>query len=327
MTIPEHLVPTVERALHAAFGTTTYDDVSRLGGLRAFACRIVVRGRPYVLRVGATTHIDPAVEIAMTRAAADAGIAPRVWHADAADRVIVTDFIEGVPPPAAFGAQLAQAIAQIHALPPWPRTLHQLDMLDGFLAKLRAAEALAGLDDVLDAYAQVAAHYPRGADLVACHNDLKAPNLLYDGARVWVIDWESAFVNDRYADLANAAGFFVEENDRDEAEFLAAYFGAPATAYQRARLVLARFVIHVGYVAFLTLVTARAGVPAQPTPDYRAFHDSIAAGTIDLSDAATKVRYANVHLAAARRALASPRLAAASAHIGLSLVLGPSPRA
>ena len=311
MTIPEALVPTVERALRAAFGTTTYDDVSALGGLRAFACRIVVRGRPYVLRVGATTHIDPAAEIATTLAAADAGIAPRVWHADAADRVIVADFIEPVPPPAAFGAQLARVIARIHALPPWPRTLHQLDMLDGFLAKLRANEALGGLDDVLDAYARITAHYPRDADLVACHNDLKAPNILYDGARVWVIDWESAFVNDRYADLANAAGFFVEEADGDEAEFLAAYFGAPATAYQRARLVVARFVIHVGYVAFLTLVTARADVPAQPTPDYRAFHDGIAAGMIDLSDAANKVRYANVHLAAARRALASPRLAAA----------------
>jgi len=211
MTIPEHLVPTVERALRAAFGTTTYDDVSMLGGLRAFACRIVVRGRPYVLRVGATTHIDPAVEIAETRAAADAGIAPHVWYADAADRVIVTDFIERVPPPAAFGAQLAQTIARIHALSPWPRTLHQLDMLDGFLAKLRAAEALAGLDDVLDTYAQVTAHYPRDADLVACHNDLKAPNILYDGARVWVIDWESAFVNDRYADLAMGAKVIADK--------------------------------------------------------------------------------------------------------------------
>lgn len=55
MTIPEHLVPTVERALRAAFGTATYDDVSALGGIRAFACRIVVHGRRYVLRVGAST--------------------------------------------------------------------------------------------------------------------------------------------------------------------------------------------------------------------------------------------------------------------------------
>lgn len=313
MTIPEHLVPTVERALRAAFGTAAYDDVSALGGIRAFACRIVVHGRRYVLRVGASTLVDPAFEIAATRAAADAGIAPRVWYADAADRVIVTDFIERAPLPAGFGVQLAPTIARIHALPPWPRTIHHLDMLDGFVAKLRAGGALAGLDDVLDASAEATAHYPRNADLVACHNDLKAPNILYDGVRAWVIDWEAAFVNDRYADLANAAGFFVEEDDREEAEFLAAYLGTPATAYQRARLVVARFANHVAYVAFLALVNARAGVPAQPTPDYRAFHDGIIAGTIDLADAATKVRYANVHLAAARAALASPRLAAAAA--------------
>ena len=52
----------------------------------------------------------------------------------------------------------------------------------------------------------------------------------------------------------------------------------------------------------------------QPTPDYRAFHDGITAGTIDLSDPAMQVRYASVHLAAARRARAidSPRLAEAA---------------
>jgi len=313
MTIPEHLVPTVERALGAAFGTTTYDDVSALAGLRAFVCRIVVRGRPYVVRVGATTLVEPAFEIAATRAAAAAGIAPRVWYADAADRVTVSDYIAHAPRPAGFGMQLAPTIARIHALPPWPRTIHHLDMLDGFIAKLRAADALAGLDDVLEAYAAATAHYPRDADLVACHNDLKGPNILFDGARVWVIDWEAAFMNDRYADLANAATFFVEEDDRDEAALLTAYFGAPATAYQRARLVVARFANHMAYVAFLALFNPRAGIPAQPTPDYRAFLDGITAGTIDLSDAATKIRYANVHLAAARRALASPRLATATA--------------
>ena len=312
MTIPEQLVPIVERSLLAAFGTSTYDDISPLRGTRAFTRRIVVRGRPYVLRIGANTHIDPAIEIERTRIAADAGLAPRVWYADAADRVIVTDFVESAPRPAGFAAQLASTIARIHALPPWSRTLHHLDMLDGFIAKLRAGGAQAGFDDVLEAYAQVASRYPRDADLVACHNDLRGPNLLYDGARIWIIDWEAAFVNDRYAELANAASFFVDENDRDEAEFLAAYLGAPATAYQRARLVVARFVNHVAYVVFLALVNARAGDAAEPTPDYRAFHDGITAGTIDLADMAMKVRYANVHLAAARRALDSPRLAAAA---------------
>jgi hypothetical protein len=313
MTIPDHLVPTVERALHAAFGTTTCDDVAVLGGVRAFICLVVVRGQPYVVRIGAAVHPDPEHEIAATRAAVDAGLAPRVWHADVTDRVMVSDFVAPVPLPAGFGVQLAPVIARIHALPLWPRKIHQVDMVEGFVAKLRVAGVRAGDGEVFDAYAEVTAHYPRDADLVACHNDLKAPNLLYDGARTWVIDWEAAFVNDRYADLANAACFFVEEDDREEAAFLAAYFGAPPTAHQRARLVVARFVNHVGYVAFPSLADARASVPAQPAPDYRAFHDDIIAGTVDLTDQATRARYAEVHLAAARRALGSPRLTAAAA--------------
>jgi thiamine kinase-like enzyme len=43
----------------------------------------------------------------------------------------------------------------------------------------------------------------------------EAGKLLFDGQRVWLVDWQAAFVNDRYFDLAVAANFVVT-NDADE---------------------------------------------------------------------------------------------------------------
>jgi thiamine kinase-like enzyme len=46
-------------------------------------------------------------------------------------------------------------------------------------------------------YAAVTKVYPRNDDLVASHNDVKPENIVFDGDRVWLVDWEVAFLNDR----------------------------------------------------------------------------------------------------------------------------------
>ena len=305
--IPDALRPIVERALQAAFGTTAIDDVAPVaGGMRsALACRVVVAGRPYFVRIGATTLVDPAVELANTRAAAAAGLAPRVWYGNAADHILVADFVARAPLPRDFASIVGAKLARVHALPQWPKTIHFLTTLELFLKRMQRSDA----DDVLARYVELAAVYPRDADIVACHNDLKPQNLIFDGERLWLVDWEAAFGNDRYADLAIVASFFEAHEDT----YLGAYFRAPPTDYQRARFYLARCATHLSYVAFLTVLAARAGVTAQPTPDFRAFHDGLITGAIELADDACKLQYANAHLAAARAATSSPRFAEALA--------------
>jgi len=66
----------------------------------------------------------------------------------------------------------------------------------------------------------VCAAYPRlDSDMVSCHMDPKPENLLFDGQRLWLVDWQAAFVNDRYFDLAVAANFLVAA-DADELTYL-----------------------------------------------------------------------------------------------------------
>ena len=60
--------------------------------------------------------------------------------------------------------------------------------------------------------------------MVPSHDDLKPENILFDGHRVWLVDWEAAFLNDRYFDLAIVANFVVT-NDAEERAYLQEYFG------------------------------------------------------------------------------------------------------
>jgi thiamine kinase-like enzyme len=106
--------------------------------------------------------------------------------------------------------------------------------LDGFLQKFRAGNILPehDLEELLAHYARVtAACSSLEPDLAPSHNDLFKPdNMLFDGSGLWLVDWEAAFQNDRYADLAVVANMLVA-NEAEEQIYLQEYFGAPPLAY------------------------------------------------------------------------------------------------
>jgi len=89
--------------------------------------------------------------------------------------------------------------------------------MDGLTQRFKATKILpdSATEELFRRYAEALKIYPRNeGELVACHNDLKPQNMRFDGNHLWLVDWESAFLNDEYVDLAIAANFFV----RDEAE-------------------------------------------------------------------------------------------------------------
>src|SRR5689334_9324068 len=100
--IPDVKQPAVTRALNKAFGVNEFEDIQLLtGGLSsARAFKIVVRKNPYLLKIMRTEVIsDPRNEFACIQAAAEAGIAPRIWYASVEDRIMITDFVEAQPFP------------------------------------------------------------------------------------------------------------------------------------------------------------------------------------------------------------------------------------
>lgn len=325
--IPEDKQAAMARALSEAFGVTDVEDMQPLsGGLSpSLVFRIVVRGTAYLLRVVVRRQAmyDPTREFTCMRLASDAGVAPRIWYADLDDLVLITDFVAAEPYPADVAPLVAATIRRVHALPqfPPPVTGSYLDTMDGLVRRFQAANLLPGsaTEAMLRGYAEVRRVYPRNeGELVASHNDLKPQNMVYDGARVWFVDWEAAFLNDPYVDLAVAANFFVEDDAQAEA-YLRAYFGEPAGDYRRARFYLMQQAMHVFYVAFLMLIVAPSGISVgsdMTAPDFRDFHARLISGEVALVTPEERLAYARVHLNAVLANMRTQRFREAVALVG-----------
>ena len=306
--IPEAKKDAVALALREAFGVTEFEDIRMLtAGLSpALVFRIVVRGCPYLLRVIMSTdgavgpgQGDQTRHFTCMKLAAEAGLAPRVWYTSAEDRVAITDFVEARPFPRTEAlARLPATLQRLHALPPFPRIMNAIT-LDGFVRRFRAANILpeSETEELFERYAPVTSVYPRDSDMVSCHNGLKPENLLLDGDRVWLVDWEAAFLNDRYHDLAMVANFVVT-NDAEEEVYLRTYFGEAAGEYRLARFYLMRQTMHVLY-AIVFMLFGSAGKPIDPNAkalDFRDFHDRIWTGEASLVTNEAKLQYAKVHM-------------------------------
>jgi hypothetical protein len=264
--------------------------------------RIVVKGSPFLLRIMTRMdeRNDPVRVFTCMKAAAKAGLAPRVLYSNTEDGIAIIDWIEAVPFAAAQAlVQLPATLKRLHALPPFPKIFNYATAHNFFIWRLRASGLLSGteVEDVFRRYQKICAAYPRlDADLVSSHMDLKPENILFDGSRVWLVDWMAAFVNDRYFDLAIVANFVVT-NDGDERAYLEEYFGQPPDEYQLARFFLMRQVLHM-LSAAVFLLLGSAGKPIrqdETPPSFRDFHKRIWAGEIDLADNDLKVVYGMVH--------------------------------
>jgi thiamine kinase-like enzyme len=159
------------------------------------------------------------------KAAAEAGLAPHVWYTSIEDRISITDFVETASFPIREAlVRIPAALRTLHALPPFPAVPHPMNTsclflinkgaaADAFIQRFQAANLLPKVEseELFARYSQMCAAYPhRDSDMVSSHNDLFKPdNILFDGNQLWLVDWEAAFLNDRYADLAVAANLVV----------------------------------------------------------------------------------------------------------------------
>lgn len=257
-TIPPHKLPAVENALLQTFGTTTVDAIELMtrGLSPALVYKITVKDQAYILRLVMVTNelVDPAREYTCLRAAADAGIAPAVLYADAAAAISISQFIAGPPiwvgiPQKELQLQaIAAKVKEVHALPLFPPLINFMEGMihfrDRFLEMNMFPESATATH--FAHFEKIKAVYPIHEELVSSHNDLNPANVLFDGEKIWLIDWEASFKNDRYVDLAIVALYFAA-NESHIDTFLTAYFGAPPTAIQQAKFYLMRQVIFLYY--------------------------------------------------------------------------------
>ncbi|HLZ75223.1 phosphotransferase [Phenylobacterium sp.] len=327
--IPEVLRPAVDRALRAAFGTAELDSATPLsGGLSgAGLWRIRVGGIPYVLKIEAGQHavIDPARSYACMRIAAQACLAPRVRYAEPADGVAVIDHVTPVPLqeyPAAGHAlivELAQSARLLHQTPAFPPLADYLDGLNDMVGQFLALDVLETLatGELFARFADLRGAYrTRPGDLVSSHNDLNPGNVVYDGRRLWLVDWDAAFLADRYVDLATLANWFTRDAAGEE-KLLTTYFRRSPEPQERARFEVMRLVNHV-FTGVIFLATAAAERPGESLadrtlagPSLPDLHERLRTGRFAMLEWENRVTYGKARLAAALEGLRAPKFAAA----------------
>ena len=110
------------------------------------------------------------------------------------------------------------------------------------------------------------------------------------------MDWEAAFLNDRYADLAVVANQVVT-NDEEAMVYLQEYFGRAPDQYELARFHLMQQIAHMFYTMVFLLIGS-SGKPIDRSgtvPDFGDFHRRMWARQVDLADPDVKIVYGRVH--------------------------------
>ena len=110
--------------------------------------------------------------------------------------------------------------------------------------------------------------------LVSSHNDPNPGNILFDGQRPWLIDWESAYANDPLVDIAILLDGQTTSPEQEIA-FLSAWLGRPPDPALRARLETVRAFTRLYYACFLLLA-------ASTEPDAPSDLDAVAPSTSGL---------------------------------------------
>ena len=256
--IPAALRDSARTALWAALGSTPIDAIAPLlGGVSgAFVFRIEAGGRAYVLRIeGTPSPLRNPHQYASMQIAAEAGIAPRLHHVDENAGVAVMDFINqcaletypGGPP--ALAQALGTMLKRLQATPTFGHFMDYPNMV----ARLWVHVCKTGLfaPGVLDAHTRRLAdireaYVWNSAGSVSSHNDILPRNLLFDGARLWLIDWEGASRNDPLVDMATTLDNFAASPESEEA-LLRAWLGHTPGQGLRDRLALVRALTRLFY--------------------------------------------------------------------------------
>jgi thiamine kinase-like enzyme len=238
-----------------------------VGGLTNRNYRVDVDGQPCFVRVpGADTAllaVDRGNELANSRAAAEAGVGPRVLEHLPAWDVMVLEWLPGrtlsnetcLEP--GMPQRIASVLRQLHAGPRFRDDFDMAELSARYLAVVE--ERRIRIPDGYRAHLALvprieAALAARNITSVPCHNDLLAANYLDDSERLWIVDYEYSGNADPTFELGNTCLELGWDDDRIEA-LCAAYFGEASDALL-ARMRLQMIMSDVGWTLWAAIQAA-----------------------------------------------------------------------
>ena len=242
------------------------------GGLSNYAWHTEHEGQRYFVRLGAPEAermgVDRRSECVLLATVAAAGLSPAVVACEPASRLLVTRFIAGRHWLRADACdprnlrRIGASLRQLHSLPldagvrplSFAAQAEQLEaQLAGFgpvdpRAKRVAAQAVAEL---------AARHVPP----TLCHNDLHHLNVLDDGHRLWLVDWEYGGCGDPLFDLA---GFFCQHDATpDQRRVMLESYGEPSLTRSPALIAACGLFDYVQWLWFRLWIATHPGAAGE----------------------------------------------------------------
>ncbi len=210
------------------------------GGLTNTNYRVEVDGKPFFVRIpGSSTEllaVDRKNEHFNTRAAAQTGVGPQVYHYLPEYQVMVLEYLEGTTMSNSalnakgMPAKITESIKRLHSGPRFLTDFNMFRLTEYYLDicrqhNIRIPDGYPERLPTIQRIEQAMARQP--LPTVPCNNDLLAENYIYDGKMMRIIDYEYSGNNDPCFELGNTC----QELQYDEAcisEVCEAYFGAPS---------------------------------------------------------------------------------------------------
>lgn len=288
----------IDFAVQQSFGISHWKFVSVLNnGLSgASVYKINIKNRPYVIKLDDISDkmFDLNRVYVILEKAALRDIAPPVYFTDTKQGVVLMKYIDAKPFPEVTpdsARQLASFFRQLHDAPSfstWKSNFEKLDYLYQQLPTDYQQSSLVQQGISKAAYLKI--HLSDPADIRPCHCDVHANNLLFDGRKYYLIDWQLATLENFYFDLAGAVGSF---NFYDEVLYqllLKKYFGREPDHDESEKFVLMRKFLEIYYGIAMIFFSSR-NIKLLPLsendiallPEYFEFNKSIRENKISLS--------------------------------------------
>ncbi len=263
--------------------------------------RVVAGDHHFILKTATARDAIAAwrQRLPVLRAAATAGVAPRIVHVDEARCAVVSELVVDRGFGASFMAPASRA-ASIARLGATIRKVHDLDVprlamtkpTQHWLAMLRTSLTGLALPAFADDAIRTAIELPPPASdraPVLTHHDLNPTNVIDDGERLVFVDWDSAGMNDPLYDLATVAMFLRLTTDEARA-LVAAHDGAPCDALPSRFDTLRRLVAALCGAMFLHLArsTGYAGRADEAAPELADVYRRMRTGELSVADARGK---------------------------------------
>ena len=199
--------------------------------------KINADGTDYILRIDGEQKnylgLDRTLEVSAMKQAADIGLSPKIFSSGD-ERYIIMEYISGgyigreQMLERGYIIKMVDAMKKAHQITGIDRECSPFYMLDKYIAGIQSFnvippdgfyESLKKLPEIEKRYSQSQAYTKK-----YCHNDFFTFNMIEQGERIVVIDWELSGMSSIFFDLSTLS-FSAMYNDEQDKFMLETYFG------------------------------------------------------------------------------------------------------